>query len=132
MKVIVIPDSEEFEFHPSGYDAVTIWYRRLGYDEIEDIDRKFRRVDNRHGRRETYIRDEDQPARLQEITDRSVTRWEGVVDEKHHQPWPCTAENKVKFFLLFPELYQEFLRVRGSDLAGAISENGDGADPTQR
>ena len=34
MRFIVLPDSEEFAFTPTGFDGVTIWYARLSDDAV--------------------------------------------------------------------------------------------------
>lgn len=129
-RVIILPDTEEFPFTPSGFDGVTIWYRRVSDEQIEEIDRKYRRIDTRHGRREVYIPEERLVERSREIVDATVVRWEGIRD-KAGQPVPCTSASKAHLFTLFPDVLQEFLRVRTANIPQPEAET-NGTDPTRR
>lgn len=114
-RFIILPDTEEFAFTPTGFDGVTIWYRRLPDDEVEAIERKYRKVDTRHGRREVYIPEERRAEHARELVDKTITRWEGITDAAG-TPLPCTEETKARLFTLMPEVREEFLRVRTANI----------------
>jgi hypothetical protein len=124
----VITDDECIPYQHST-DHGVIQVRRLSMEARNEIQRRYQKVDHRHGRREVYVPEDKVLEMEKDLWDYIIVKWDGVARYGATETLPCTREWKGR---LPNDVRQGILALADeSNLSGMRADSEPPADPTR-